>query len=64
MIRRLDAQVAPVRVFPRQIKQIDASEDGEEATEERDGVDRIGGIETAEEDERRDQGKGRECHIV
>lgn len=64
IVGRLDADVATVRIFPRQIEQVYASKDGEEATEERNSVDGVGRVESAEEDERRDQCEGRERHVV
>lgn len=47
----VSSELLPVRVTAREVEKIDATEDNEEATEEGDGVDRVGSIETLEEDE-------------
>lgn len=54
----------PVRVFFGEVEEEDAGEDDEEATEERDGIDGVGGIEALEEDEGGDEDGGRECYVV
>jgi len=46
-----DAEVAAVRVFAREVQEVDAGEDCEEAAEEGDGVDGVGCVEAGEEDE-------------
>lgn len=50
--------------FSGQIEQVDAHEDDEKATDERDGVDPAGGIEALEEDRRCDDGRGCEEDVV
>lgn len=55
-----DAQVLAIGVFTGKIEKVDAGEDREEAAEEGDGVDRVGGVEAAEEDEGGDECAGRE----
>lgn len=40
-----------VGVFAREVEEVDAGEDCEEAAEEGDGVYGVGGVEAAEEDE-------------
>lgn len=58
------AEICAVWVFSGQVEQIDASEDREEAAEERDGIYGVGGIEAAKQDEGGYKGAGREGHVV
>ena len=51
VVFRPDAQRVSVGIFTGQIEQIDTSENRQEATKQRDGVDGIGGVETTEHDE-------------
>jgi len=46
-------QSMTVGIAAGEIEQVDAGEDNQEAAEEGEGVHRVGGIEAAEEDERR-----------
>ena len=48
----------------RDVEQVDAHEDDEEAAEERDGVDAAGGVEPLEEDGGGDNSAGGETDIV
>lgn len=59
-----NAEIGAVRVFSREVEQVDAGEDGEEAAEKGDGVDGVGGVEAAEEDEGCAEGAGGEGYVV
>jgi len=48
MIRK---KLVSIWILARKIEQVDAGEYDEEAAEERDGVDRVGCIESLEKDE-------------
>ena len=43
--------MSAVGVFAREVEEVDAGEDREEAAKEGDGVNGVGGVEAAEEDE-------------
>lgn len=58
------SELLPVRVAAREVEEVDAAEDNEEATEEGDGVDRVGSIETLEEDEGGTEGSSCEGYVV
>lgn len=53
-----------VGVVAREVEEVDAREDDEEAAQERDCVDGRGGVEAAEEEERCNEGAGCERHVV
>lgn len=53
-----------VWVFAREVEEVYAGEDGEEAAEEGDCVDSVGCVEALEENERCDEGAGGEGDIV
>lgn len=53
-----------VGVFAGEIEQVNAREYNEEAAEERDSVDNVGGVEALKQDEGGDERAGGECHIV
>lgn len=53
-----------IGVAARQVQQVHAREGDEETAEEREGVDGVGGIETAVEYERGTEGRGREGNVV
>ena len=53
-----------VWVLPREVEQVNAREDDEEAGEEGNGVHGVGGVEAAEEDEGGAEGGGREGDVV
>lgn len=55
---------ATVGVFAREIEEVNAREDDEEAAEKGDRVDGVGGVEPAEEKEGRHKGTGSECYVV
>ena len=59
-----DAQGLAIGVFAGKVEEVDASEDREEAAEQGNRIYRIGGVETAEEDEGGDKCAGRESHVV
>lgn len=59
-----NAEVAAVWIFAREVEEVDAGEDGQEAAEERDGVDDVGCVEASEQDEGREEGAGREGDVV
>jgi len=56
--------LGPARVRAREVEEVDAREGDEEAADQRDGVDRVGGVEAAEEDEGGAEGGGREGYVV
>jgi hypothetical protein len=51
-------------VLTREVEEVDAGEDYEETTQERDCVDGIAGVEALEEDKGRDEGAGGEGDVV
>lgn len=57
-------QLVSVRIVPREVQQVDAREDDQEATEQRDRVHGFGGVEALEEDEGGTQRGGGESDIV
>lgn len=59
-----DAELFAVGVLARQIEQVDAGEDGQEAAEEGDRVACVDGVEALEEDEGGDEGEGGEGYVV
>lgn len=61
---RFAEEGSPVGVFAREVQQVDATEDDEEAAEEGYGVYRVGGVEASKEDEGGDEGEGREGYVV
>lgn len=64
VVGRIDSRIVAIWVFAGEIEQVDASENREEAAKEGDGVNRVGCIEAAEEDERGDECEGREGYVV
>ena len=56
--------VSPTGSLARQVQKVDAAEDGEEAAQERDGVDGVGRVEAAEHDEGGAQCGGGEGDVV
>lgn len=52
------------RVGAGEVEEVDAGEGDEEAADERDGVDRVGGVEAAEEDEGGAEGGGSKGYVV
>jgi len=62
--RGADHQVAAFGVFAREVEEVDAGEDDEEAAEQGDGVDCVGGVEALEEDEGGAEGAGCEGYVV
>lgn len=54
----------PVRVAARQIEEVNAAENYEEAAEEGDSVDGVGSVETLEEDEGGTEGGGCEGYVI
>lgn len=57
-------EVVAVRVAAGEIEEIDAGEDDEEAAEEGEGIDGVGGVEAAEENEGGAERGGREGDVV
>lgn len=57
-------QFVPKRILPGEIEQVDAREDNEEATNQADGVDCVGGVEASEENEGSDKNGGGEEDVV
>jgi hypothetical protein len=53
-----------VWVTAGEVEEVDACEDDEEATEQGEGVDGVGGTEAAEEEEGGAEGCGSEGHVV
>ena len=62
--QRFGGERGALGIFAREVEQVDAGEDDEEAGEERDGVDGGGGVEAAEEDEAGDEGEGGEGNVI
>lgn len=56
--------VDTVGVFPREVEEVDAGEDDEEAAEQGDGVNGGGGVEALEEEAGGDEGAGGEGDVV
>ena len=56
--------VDAVGVFAREVEEVDAGEDDEEAAEQGDGVDGGGGVEALEEEAGGDEGAGGEGDVV
>ena len=55
---------AAVGVFAREVEEVHARKNDEEAAEEGDCVHSIGCVESAEEEEGRNEGAGREGYVV
>lgn len=53
-----------VRIRSTKVEKINAAEDDEESTKERDGVDCIRSVESSEKNKGSDEGCGGECYIV
>lgn len=62
--QRVAERVRAVGVIAREVEEVHAGEDDEEAAEERDGVYGGGGVEALEEEAGGDEGKGREGYVV
>ena len=58
------AQASTIRIGARKVEQIDTSECNEEAANQRQGVNRIGRVEAAKEDERGTQSSRRKGDVV
>ena len=51
-------------IVTRKVEEIDSREDYQEATEERNCVDRVGCVEALEKDEGCDECASCECHVI
>ena len=56
--------VSPIGIIAREIEEIDAGKDDEEAAKERYGVYSRGSVEALEEEEGGYEGAGCECYVV
>lgn len=58
------SELFAIRVFAREVEEVDTSEDCEESAEKGDGVACVDGVEAPEEDERSDEGECCERNII
>lgn len=54
----------PVRIRAGEVKEVDATEDDEETAEKGDSVDRVGGVEALEKDERGTESGSCESYVI
>lgn len=57
-------KMSAVGIFAREVEEVDACEDDEEAAEEGNGIYGVGRVEALEKDEGCEEREGRECDVV
>lgn len=63
-VSALDAQVRAIWIFSAEIEEVHTRENGEKATEKRDGVYGVCSVEAAKEDEGGEEGESGKGNVV